>query len=231
MAGYRGHIAFASALGAAYGAGGFWFFGIDPVTACLAGGLTAASGMLPDLDSDSGVPVRTLFGLASVLIPLLALPRLFAMRLPLHEVFLVLLAGHLIIRYALAHFFKRLTVHRGMFHSIPGMVIAGLLVFLLYHNPIPMTRMFMAGATMLGFLSHLVLDEMCSVDLSGAHVRLNKFAGSALKFASPSWGATLGTYVVLAGLAFLAAMQFQGPRDTWRQWQAQAMNVSGPRGR
>jgi len=111
------------------------------------------------------------------------------------------------------------------------MLIAGLGVFLLYHHRLPAARMFMAGAAMLGFLSHLVLDEMCSVDLSGAHVRLNKFAGSALKFASPSWSANLGTYAILAGLAFVAAMQFQGPRDTWRQWHEQAMNVTGPTGR
>jgi hypothetical protein len=230
MAGYRGHIAFSTGFGVAYGAAGFWFFQMDPLTSCLAGGLTAASGLLPDLDSDSGVPVRTLFGLASVLVPLLAVPRLIAMRLPLPQVLLILLGGHLFIRYVLARMFKRLTVHRGMFHSIPGMAIAGLIVFLLYHHHLLLARVYMAGAAMLGFLSHLVLDEMCSVDLSGAHVRLNKFAGSALKFASPSWSATVGTYVILAGLAFLAAMQFQGPRDMWRQWHEQAMNVNPPRG-
>ena len=56
------------------------------------------------------------------------------------------------------------------------------------------------------FLSHLVLDEFYSVDFMGVTIRFNKYAGSALKFFSPSWGATLTTYVLLGllgGLAYL----------------------------
>src|SRR5262249_27822558 len=98
----------------------------------------------------------------------------------------------------------------------------------IYHHGNVLVRAYIAGGAMLGFLSHLVLDEMCSVDLSGAHVRLNKFAGSALKFASPSWSATLGTYVILAGLTFVTAMQVEGPRGKWREWQ-QAMSASSSR--
>src|SRR5438094_516142 len=62
----------------------------------------------------------------------------------------------------------------------------------------------LAGGVMLGFLSHLVLDELCAVDFSGARLRLNRFAGSALKLASPSWTATILTYLLLFGLSFLA---------------------------
>lgn len=228
MASYRGHLAFSTLLGAGYGAAGFWVFGIDPVSCLLAGGLTSASGMLPDLDSDSGVPVRALFGLASVLVPLLAIPRMLAMALPVQQIIVALVLAHVVIRYVMAGLFKRMTVHRGMFHSLPMMVIVGLLVFLLYHHVRTDVREYMAGGAMLGFLSHLVLDELCSVDLAGVRVKLNKYAGSAVKLASPSWGATLGTYLILAGLAFLAAMEFQGPREKWRQWQQQPLSISKP---
>jgi LexA-binding, inner membrane-associated putative hydrolase len=228
MASYRGHLTFSTILGAAYGVGGYWFFSFDPIPVGIAGVLTAASGLLPDLDSDSGVPQRTLFGSASILLPLLAVPRMLAMRTPLEEILVFLVLGHVVIRYGLSRIFKRITVHRGMFHSIPGMLIAGLCVFLIYHHGDSLVRAYVAGGAMLGFLSHLVLDELCSVDISGANVRLNKFAGSALKFASPSWMATACTYIMLAGLAFLAAMQFDGPRETWREWQ-QAMTASTPR--
>jgi len=40
---------------------------------------------------------------------------------------------------------------------------------------------FLAVGAMIGFLSHLVLDELCSVDLNGWCRRLNQFAGSAVK--------------------------------------------------
>jgi hypothetical protein len=70
-------------------------------------------------------------------------------------------------------------------------------------------RYLLAGGTMLGFLSHLVLDELCSVNLVGVKVRLNKFAGSALKLSSPSVTATLATYALLIGLLYLAAPQVE----------------------
>src|SRR5205085_11873457 len=93
---------------------------------------------------------------------------------------LVILCGvYLFIRYGLSRVFKDHTVHRGMFHSIPAMLIAGLAVFQIYHNDDDRIRWFVAGGVMLGFLSHLVLDELYSVDFMGARIRLNKFAGSA----------------------------------------------------
>src|SRR5262249_11147762 len=101
--------------------------------------------------------------------------------------------------------FKRITVHRGMFHSVPAMVIAGLLIYLGDHRADPRVRLFLAGGVMLGFLSHLVLDEIYSVDLLGRKmIRLNRYAGTAVKFYSPSWIATLTCYTLLASLAYVA---------------------------
>src|SRR5581483_8048964 len=95
-----------------------------------------------------------------------------------------------------------LTVHRGMFHSTPAMLIAGLAVFLLDKGSDMPVRLFLAGGVMIGFLSHLVLDEVFSVDFLG--LRLKKSAGSALKLASKSLPATLTCYAILAALSYLA---------------------------
>jgi hypothetical protein len=205
MASFRGHLAFSTLLGAGY-TGLALGQGMDWGPAVLGGGLTMLGGMLPDLDSDSGVPVRELFGLSAALVPLLLAPRLHADGLT-PERMLVIMAGlYLAIRYPLAWLFKRYTVHRGMFHSIPGMAIAGLCVYLLYHGPSFLVRMYLAGGVMLGFLSHLVLDELYAVDLMGVRIRLNRFAGSALKLASKSWLATGLTYLILGGLVYLALL-------------------------
>jgi hypothetical protein len=59
-----------------------------------------------------------------------------------------------------------------------------------------------AIGVMLGFLSHLVLDELCSVDFMGARIKLNKFAGSAVKLWSKSAPATIFTYLILVVLAW-----------------------------
>src|SRR5271154_2589464 len=127
MASYKGHLTFSTALGAAYGAAGLLSLGYDWGTAGLAGGLTAVGGLLPDLDSDSGVPVREMFGLAAAFAPFLLYKRLLDEPRLNHEKIIVLLALlYLLIRYGLSRTFKRITVHRGMYHSIPGMLIAGL---------------------------------------------------------------------------------------------------------
>jgi hypothetical protein len=212
MASYRGHLAFSSALGAGYGALALWHGGLAAWgTAGLGAGLTTLGGVLPDLDSDSGVPVRELFGLAASAVALSLYPRLAQEGLCTEQVLTLLGALYLFVRYGLSRTFKGLSVHRGMFHSIPAMLIAGPAVYLLYplcpgRPPLEdlQLRVYLAGGVMLGFFSHLLLDEIYSVDLMGVRLRLNKYAGSALKFTSKSWPATLTTYTLLLALALAA---------------------------
>ena len=80
MASWRGHLTFSTGLGAAYGGLAFTQLGVDWPTAAVAAGFTALGGLLPDLDSDSGVPVRELFNLAAVAVPLALLRRIFAVQ-------------------------------------------------------------------------------------------------------------------------------------------------------
>ncbi|HKI32884.1 MAG TPA: metal-dependent hydrolase [Gemmataceae bacterium] len=204
MASYRGHLMFSSLLGVAYGGFAAWQLHLGWGPVFLGAGLTTVGGLLPDLDSDSGVPVRETFGLLAVVLPLLLLRRLLRHEVPLDETLVLVAVAYVVIRYGLSHLFKRLTVHRGMFHSIPAMFIAGLVVFLLDKGAEMPVRLFLAGGIMLGFLSHLVLDEIYSVDFMGLKLHLKKSAGSALKLASKSWPATLTCYAILAGLALLA---------------------------
>jgi hypothetical protein len=203
MASYRGHLMCSAALGAVCGGLAAWQLRLDWLPALLGAGLTAAGGLLPDLDSASGVPRRVTCTLLSVGVPLLLLRRLLHHAVPLEQTVVLVALAYVVIRYGLSHLFKRLTVHRGMFHSVPAMLIAGLAVFLLDHGSDLKVRLFLAGGVMVGFLSHLVLDEICSVDFMGLKPHLKKSAGSALKLASKSWPATLTCYAILAALAFL----------------------------
>jgi hypothetical protein len=175
-------------------------------------GLTTLGGLLPDLDSDSGVPVRELFGLAAAVTPFVLYKHLLDAGLTTEQTLVVLAGVYIFIRYVLSSIFKHGTVHRGMFHSLPALLIAGLVFYLGYHSSAArlshhadcLVRLILAGGVMLGFLSHLVLDEIYSVDFMGLHVKLNRYAGNALKLASKSWPATLTTYLVLAVLGYLA---------------------------
>lgn len=194
MAAFQQHVAVSAVLGGGYTVA-LLTAGFEWSHSVLAGGLCALGGMLPDLDSDSGKPVKELFGLAAALVPMLELHRLE--RLAESPEGGIVLAGlvYLTIRFGLSALFKRITVHRGMFHSLPAAVIAALLAFLAHDCPEVEGRLIMANGVFLGYLSHLLLDEISSVDLGG--MRVKSSVGSALKLYSSSAPATVFTWVLL----------------------------------
>src|SRR5712692_8109100 len=99
MANFQGHITTSAILGAAVGALGAWHFQYDWGTVLLAAGLTTIGGMLPDLDSDSGIPVRELFGVAGFFVPLLLLGRLGQFNLTPEQMLVILAGAYLIVRF------------------------------------------------------------------------------------------------------------------------------------
>src|SRR5262245_50711113 len=74
MAGFQTHIATSTLAGIGYGVWGYQC-GAPLETCLLAGGLCSVSGMLPDLDSDSGRPVQEMSALAAAVVPMLMLDR------------------------------------------------------------------------------------------------------------------------------------------------------------
>lgn len=225
MASYLGHLSFSAALGAVYGSAAVWMWDMDWGAVFLGAGMTTVGGLLPDIDSDSGVPIRELFGLAAVVVPYLLFQRFVSLGLSLEQILVILGGLYLLIRYGISRVFKKFTVHRGIYHSIPALLISGLIVFLVYQSSDVRLRIYLAVGTMLGFLSHLVLDELCSVDFEGGQVALNQFAGSALKLFSPSWTITIAAYALLAGLGYLAARDFSNPGEAREEMRKTLLNI------
>lgn len=218
----------AAPVGICYGGLALLRSEFDWGVAALGAGLTTIGGLLPDLDSHSGVPVRELFGITAAAVAVALFGALRHQALPLEEVVVLVSLAYFGVRYGAANLFRSITVHRGMYHSIPAMFIAGLVIYLGYPSGDPLLRLYLAGGVMAGFLSHLVLDEIYAVDLMGVTISFNQFAGSALKFTSPSWAATLSTYLILAGLGYVAwegVPPWARMPDQWaepaRQWLAQ----------
>jgi membrane-bound metal-dependent hydrolase YbcI (DUF457 family) len=205
MAAFAQHIQFSSLLGAGYAAA-LWWSGVEPTHAILSGALCGISGMLPDLDSDSGKPTKEIFGVTAAIVPLLLVHRLRTSGMTPEGVILTAGAVYLAIRFGVSWVFKCLTVHRGMFHSLPAALIAAEIVFLAHLGPETKGRLMLAGGVLIGFLSHLVLDEIYSINASGLRIRLNKSAGSALKLFSGSMPATLLAYLILGGLTYLVGV-------------------------
>ncbi|MEZ6132266.1 MAG: metal-dependent hydrolase [Planctomycetaceae bacterium] len=182
MAAYREHITVSGTLGLAYAFAAVGLFAFSITQAIIAGILTWIAGMLPDLDSSSGKPVRELFGLTAGLAPLLLLQHTNKLGISDDRAMLFSLLLYGAVRYGGATLLGKLTVHRGMFHSIPALIIAAEVTFLCYYSPSIRVRCLMAVGVALGFLSHLILDEMYSVQWGGGRVRLKRSSGSALKF-------------------------------------------------
>ena len=80
-------------------------------------------------------------------------------------------------------------------------IIAGELAFLLCTGGNEYVRAYKAMAVVIGFMSHLVLDEIWSVDLR--HARLKKSFGTAVKFWGESLWANVSTYGKVALLSYL----------------------------
>lgn len=202
MAGYREHISVSGLCGLCYGAMATFGLGFTGVQGALAGLLTWVGGMLPDLDSESGRPVRELFPLVAAIAPMLMIRHLARWSGSTDGTILLAVICYGVIRYGGAALLHNVSVHRGMFHSIPAMIISAELIFLAFtSSPVPV-RLLMAGGVALGFLSHLILDEMYSVEWTGIRLRLNKSAGSAMKFVGRNLFANVFTYALLMLLTY-----------------------------
>ncbi len=213
MAGYREHISVSGVCGAAYGTTAALVLGFTPVQGALAGCLTWVAGMLPDLDAEGGKPVREIFGLLGAVVPLVAIRHLIRWCGSVDGVVLSSLMMYALTRFGGAAVLKKLSVHRGMFHSIPAMLIAAELMFLAYASDSVPVKCLMAGGVAIGFLSHLLLDELYSVQWSGLRLRLNKSAGSAFKMTSSRFFPNVFTYAMLMFLSWLTLVDAGLIRD------------------
>ena len=208
MADYRTHVITSGALGAVYGLSSTVLLGFTGIQGALAGVLTGVSGMLPDLDSDSGRPIREVFGLLAAVGPIVMMERLEHWGGSREAALLLAVILYVAIRYVASGILQLTCVHRGMFHSLPALVIAAEIAFLAYLNDSTAVRGLMAVGVALGFGSHLVLDEIYSVTWNGGRLQLKSSAGSATKLLGPSWpvnflvfgiALTLGYAVLLDG--------------------------------
>ena len=206
MAQFRTHIGWGAVIGAAavvvamlyslvsYPAMAGWIF-----LAVIIGSL------LPDLDLDEGMPFQIVFGLLGIAGGALTFYRLYAggqhAWMPLALMPLLVFA---LIRFVAGRVFEHFTNHRGMFHSIPAAALAGLLSIWFLHAVgfLKGLEFFFGAAITVGYLGHLVLDEIYSaINVHGHSILPKSSLGSALKFRSRSHAATLAFYVLIALLA------------------------------
>ncbi|POZ53729.1 metal-dependent hydrolase [Methylovulum psychrotolerans] len=180
--------------------------------------LGTVGGMLPDIDASNSRPVRLLFTvLALISVSLTA--KTLQYRYDAYIVLALALAAYPLTRYGLFALFNRFTEHRGVFHSLLaaaffGLMAADISYYLLHWSVLQvwLNGLFVA----FGFIVHLLLDELYSVDLSNK--RMKKSFGTALKlYHYRNFSVSLLLLAATALLAWVAP-------PTKQVWQAIALS-------
>ena len=105
MADFKTHITASTLLGIGYGAAGYYYLNIPPAHAMIGASMCSVAGMLPDLDSNSGIPQREMLSFVSVVVPMLMLQRFQAMHMTPEQ--MVFAAG---VLYVLIRFWDRIII-------------------------------------------------------------------------------------------------------------------------
>lgn len=149
------------------------------IAVTLAG---AVGSVLPDIDLQDSRAARAMFTGLGIFFSF-SLLFAFATHLSIAELWILWFGALAGIRYGLYALFHRLSVHRGNWHSLlAGVLMAALTAITFYfvlgrHQGVA----WLAGGFMfIGYLVHLILDEVYSVDVGGH--RLKASFGTALKF-------------------------------------------------
>lgn len=204
MANFKQHLQFGIATSSVASVVAYTHLGLDPVqsgAACIIG---IISSIAPDFDHPTSTPGDFLFNCLAIILPLAIINRYLNTKvLPLELWILFMAIGYLFVKHVLKTIFDRITVHRGMFHSIPAIILCGELIFLLFAHIELQKRFVIAGIGMLGYLTHLIADEIYSVDWQGNTLRLKRSSGSAVDFGNFREYSTWVTYVFVIAFGLL----------------------------
>lgn len=139
-------------------------------------------GLLPDIDSDSSMPVRLLFTFIATVISFLVMFSQSADN-SIFELFTIWFVSFIVIKFFFFSLFTRVTVHRGIIHSIPAGFFFWFLSTIILYRVFAFNRfsVWMAGLFVFSnFIMHLIVDELHSLNLFGTGVK--KSLGTAFKF-------------------------------------------------
>ena len=174
---------------------------VESVFLWLAGSF---AGILPDIDSDNSTALKIIFSLVTLFAVVCALSA-SGINGSLLEIWGLIIVSFMVVNFVVRPMFEKFTVHRGVFHSQLAACFFAVLAVVLTDlcTSFSIVMCWLTGAfVLLGYLSHLLLDEIYSVDFMNVEVK--RSFGTALKpieFKYPYASASMALLTV--GLGFL----------------------------
>lgn len=150
----------------------------DALSLALVGTI---GGILPDIDLQHAYPSRIMFSMLGILS---AFMMIFSLEndMSIVELWLIGMTTFAVIRWPMWQLFHQYTTHRGSTHSLLAAIFAmfatAALSFHLMEKE-PLTAWITGLFIFIGYLIHLLLDELYSVDFMNR--RLKRSFGTALK--------------------------------------------------
>lgn len=173
---------------------------VSPGEAVAFWAVGTTGGILPDIDADHSTAVKSIFTGLGLIVGLLLVFSLADNR-SIIELWIVFGLAYTVVRYAILPIFYKFTVHRGIFHSIVAALFFWFLTTVLCFH-------FLDGEELLswtvgffvffGYIVHLSLDELFSVDLTNNQIK--RSFGTALELVDYS---NLKTSALMTGAAAL----------------------------
>lgn len=161
--------------------------------------------VLPDIDLKDSRPSRALFAGLAIFFSFAVLFT-YATRYSVAELWIIWLGTLLFVRYALQALFHNLAVHRGIWHSLLAAVFVSVLTAIVFAKVLDRPEgvaWLAAGFMFVGYIVHLALDEIYSVDVMDT--RIKSSFGTALKLIdSRHPRATLAMLAATAAAVMLA---------------------------
>ncbi|MGF1649966.1 MAG: metal-dependent hydrolase [Hyphomicrobiaceae bacterium] len=120
------------------------------------------------------------------------------------ELWLLVATTFILTRYGAEAAFQRFSYHRGIWHSLAAALFFSFLTIIIYHYLLglhPGVAWLGGGFMLVGYLTHLILDEIYSVDLMNRRLKLS--FGSALKIVDTRRPGESLFVVMIAAIAFL----------------------------
>ena len=149
------------------------------IAVTLAG---VVGSILPDIDLKESRASRMFFSGIGVFASFCVL-FIAAIHFSIAELWILWLGSLVAVRYGLHAVFHRLSVHRGAWHSLLAGVFWAALTAIVFHHALGKHEgvAWLGGGFMfIGYLTHLILDEIYSVDFMDRRIKAS--FGTALKF-------------------------------------------------